>query len=1045
MLAKKPGERPADAAALRHELEQLPMPAPETTPRTVLGPALAPADAADQVLVCVVLASAPSASSGAERDGQRMDSIRSAMDRFGCPIERLLDGSLLATILPQTSATDLVRIAARCALYLREQLPDARIAVATGRASLRRLPQIGDAVDKATQLLEGAHDQAGIRLDTITAGLLEARFITAVGDGASLLLGEKPADAGRLLLGRLTRCVGRDLELLQLEGLAASAIEEARPRAALVIAAPGIGKSRLCREFLRRIRERFAAAVVLVGYGDPLSAGSPYVLLADALRRHAQIRVDDEPESARAAIVSKLCARVEPTQLQRVSEFLGELCGVPFPAEDSPPLQAARSEHRVMSEQIALAFSDWLASECEAEPVVMVFEDVQWGDALSVKLLESVLRDLKRGAFFAVAVGRPEAHDMFPDLLGAQRALSLSLQPLSDKASEALVKDVLGGDLEPEPLARILRLAAGNALFLEELIRAAAEGKAGDVPETVLAMLQARLSRLSTEARLVLRAASVFGETFWAGGVQSVCASWGLRADTEPLLAHLVAVEFIEPLRNSRFSGQTEFGFRHALVCDAAHGLLTEDDRRNGHRAASIWLESTGENDPIVLARHAEEGGDRARAVSFYTRAAEQSLAQHDFAQALARVAKATECGATDTELGVLESVQASAFYSQGKWQEAAQAGLSAIERVPRGGVVWCSTVGALMQVLPNVGDLRRCEELSQELFQIVPSPDASTAYVRALAGQLLGAALTGARARGQACLDFIDGLAAATLEKDRIARGYTRLWRAAFTTIVGDDLELALALAQGANRDLSECQILYGVSLSHTIEAFALWSLGELEQSEQAARRAKAVAQKIHDEYHAANASWYLALALSERDDPALLDEAERCALETMQLDDTPLFEATSRNSMARVALARKDWARAEADARMARTVMSAMLPYRFLATASLITALVQQGRAREAVELAREDTRLLDEMDSPAFSEVLFRVAVAETLFAVDERAAAERSLRQALRQIERRAAKLSDPVQRAVFLTARAENRRAAELARTELGCEAPSGPA
>jgi hypothetical protein len=158
-----------------------------------------------------------------------------------------------------------------------------------------------------------------------------------------------------------------------------------------------------------------------------------------------------------------------------------------------------------MSEQIALAFLDWLAAECAAHPVILVLEDLQWGDALTVKLLEGALRDLERGSLFLLALGRPEVEEIFPKLLGGQRAVSLSLRALSSKASELLVRGVLGEGIGGDALERMIRLSAGNALFLEELIRAAAEGKVGDVPETVLAMLQSRLSRLEPEARLVLR------------------------------------------------------------------------------------------------------------------------------------------------------------------------------------------------------------------------------------------------------------------------------------------------------------------------------------------------------------------------------------------------------------------------------------------------------------------------------------------------------------------------------------------------------------
>jgi hypothetical protein len=106
--------------------------------------------------------------------------------------------------------------------------------------------------------------------------------------------------------------------------------------------------------------------------------------------------------------------------------------------------------------------------------VVLVLEDLQWGDALTLKLVEAALRDLTQEKLFVLALGRPELEEIFPRLLGDQRALSLSLRALSTKASELLVKGVLGDQVAGEPLTRMVRLAAGNALFFEELIRAAA-------------------------------------------------------------------------------------------------------------------------------------------------------------------------------------------------------------------------------------------------------------------------------------------------------------------------------------------------------------------------------------------------------------------------------------------------------------------------------------------------------------------------------------------------------------------------------------------
>ncbi|MEO8180731.1 MAG: protein kinase [Deltaproteobacteria bacterium] len=1037
MLAKEPGRRPADGAALLAAL--LALPAPSTEARTsgaAKGGAAVERAFGDQVLVSVVLATLPDTSFGGAPPVDRFASIRSALHRFNCPIDRLADGSLLATVLPQHSATDQARIAASCALYLRDLLPEARISVATGRAALRRSLRVGDAVDRAVQELVTTPGADGIRVDAVTAGLLEGRFVTAQRDGSYVLIGEKQdLDESRPLLGKPTPCVGRELELLQLEGLMASAVEEKRPKAAVILGPPGIGKSRLRHELSRRLRDQRPDGVSLIGFGDPLSAGSPYVLVGDALRRHAGIRAEDDPKRAQGAIVG-LCRHVDGSQLERVSEFLGELCGVPFAAETSAPLQAARGDHRVMSEQITMAFLDWLSAECRAHPVVFVLEDVQWADALTLKLLETALRNLEQAPLAILALGRPETEETFPKLFFGQRALSLSLSVLSKKASELLIQGVLGPSLSAEASSRIVRLAAGNALFLEELIRAAAEGKGGDVPETVLAMLQGRLSRLSPEARLMLRSASLFGERFWQGGVAPVSALWGGVHDPTDQLSQLVDSELIERSRVSRFPGEVEYCFRHALVCDAAYGLLAEPDRRAGHVAAGDWLEAKGETDGVVLAHHAEEGGDQKRAVLFYARAAEQSLGQYDFGEALVRSRKGIACGAEGQTLGILESVQSSAFYSMGEWPKAAELGMQALTRLPRASAWWCATVEKLMQVLPNVGKLDKSRELADELLAIEPAPEARAAYIRALHSQLLGYAVSGAHERGRRCLEFIDQLGSAASEPDVAARGYARLWRSVFTCILSTNMPLALSLSEQAIRDLSETQVLYRLSLAHIIQSFVWWGFGELERSEAAARKGRAIAEQIHDDYHAALAAWYLSVALADQPEQAKQVEAEECAWVMVLRGDNPLFEAVSRTVVARVALVRQDWVAAESEARQGRAGLANMAPYGVMASAYLMQALAQQERWEEACVIAREDLSVLARLDGPVNTSVLFRVSAAEALLGGGYRAEGESVLTQALDEIRLRADEISDPSLKSSYLTRRHENRRAAELARAHL---------
>src|SRR5207248_499097 len=162
---------------------------------------------------------------------------------------------------------------------------------------------------------------------------------------------------------------------------------------------------------------------------------------------------------------------------------------------------------------------DWLRAECAEAPVMLVIDDLQWGDALSVGLIDHALRELASAPLFVLALGRPEVGEIFPRLWQGRKLQHVALKELGKRACERLIREVLGKHTTPDAVARIVDQSAGNALFLEELIRAAAEGKAEGQPRTVMAMLQARVGRFEAGPRRVLRAASVFGRTFWRGGV----------------------------------------------------------------------------------------------------------------------------------------------------------------------------------------------------------------------------------------------------------------------------------------------------------------------------------------------------------------------------------------------------------------------------------------------------------------------------------------------------------------------------------------------
>jgi predicted ATPase len=157
---------------------------------------------------------------------------------------------------------------------------------------------------------------------------------------------------------------------------------------------------------------------------------------------------------------------------------------------------------------------------------------------------------------------------------------------------------------------RIVQLAGGDAFYLEELVRAVAEGHGDRLPETVLATVEQRLDGLDPRQRRVLRAASVFGGVFWAGGVVSLLGGDEHTSGVGSALAALADRELLDRHAAGSFPGQEEYAFRQTLVREAAYAMLTETDRRLGHRLAGAWLERAGESDPAAVAEHFVRAGE---------------------------------------------------------------------------------------------------------------------------------------------------------------------------------------------------------------------------------------------------------------------------------------------------------------------------------------------------------------------------------------------------------------------------------------------------
>ncbi|WP_155798711.1 serine/threonine-protein kinase, partial [Sorangium cellulosum] len=457
--------------------------------------------------------------------------LRRAAAEHGGRLDPLQDGGVAAILIDAAPPTDLAARAVRCGLALRKLLPGTRLAVATGWDSLGGGQPVGPVIDRASALLvdvdaglsggvDGAPEaQASVLVDAVTATLLGPGFETVRGPRAHAVLGERdPFDEARTLLGKPTPFVGRDRELRALEDLFDECAGEPCARAGLVMGAAGMGKSRLRLELVRRLRARAEPVTIWVAQADPARVGAPLDLLGQVVRRAAHL-VDGEPlERRREQLAARVARHVEPALRERVTEFLGEMVGTPFPDEARVQLRAARRDPLLMGDQVRRAWVDFIDAECRAGPVLVVLEDLHWGDVPTVQCIDAALRQLLERPLMVLALARPEVRATFPALWADRGAMEIGLPELPRRACERMVRAALGDHPDDNHVTEIVQRAAGNPFFVEELVRATVEGRdAREAPETVLAMVQARFKDLDAEERRLLRAGSVLGEVFWQG------------------------------------------------------------------------------------------------------------------------------------------------------------------------------------------------------------------------------------------------------------------------------------------------------------------------------------------------------------------------------------------------------------------------------------------------------------------------------------------------------------------------------------------------
>jgi tetratricopeptide (TPR) repeat protein len=949
---------------------------------------------------------------------EQVIALRDAVKPFGARLEVLQDLTVVATLGSRAAATDQAASAARTAIVLKQALgAQARIAVATGRGVVGAEWAVGEVIDRVAQLLRAA-DAPGIVLDEVTSGLLDPRFdLAPISAEVSELRGEaREVDATRTLLGKPTPCVGRERELATLEAAVAACIDEGMAHAVVVTAAAGVGKSRLRHELVRRIGSRGDAIEIWTARGDPLRAGSAFALLAGAVRVAAGI-LEGEPVEVRREKLRARIARYLQRDVERVVTFVGEAIGIsPVEADDS--LRAAKADAVLLGDQIRRAFEDWLDAETAAHPLLIVLEDLHHGDLPSVRVIDAVLRNSAERPLLVLALGRPEVDATFGDLFRDRPRTELRLYELPKRACERIVRSALG-EIDPAVVERIVAESAGNALYLEELVRARAEGEE-DLPATLLAMVQTRLERLEPEARRVLRAASVFGHAFWRAGIRALLAEDPNDRYVDRWIDALVERESIVPRQTGRFAGEDELYFRHAVVREAAYGMLTDEDRMLGHRLAAEWLARAGETDALVLAEHWERGGEPLRAIEQYRRAAEQALGGTDLAAAIARADRGIACGADGILLGSLRAIQAEAHKWRGEFRHAENAGREAMRVLPPRTAPWYA---ALSEVVAAVDRQGRSAELLSLAALLHPPPLLDT-EAHAIASVRVAVHLTGA---------------GRYVEADALLQSFARAVEGREDPILAARVHQAHAMRarlegkpdRARAHDSAAAEAFEAIgdarrATNHRLSAsYGDLQLGDWARATEGLARGLAAAERLGLVGLAASARHNLGLALARqrRFEEARAHEERAVAIFAAHVD--PRMEGASRMYLAEILAAESETAaardalldRAEKEASRAIALLEIAPPLRAQALAVRARILLATGRpALDVARAAMESIHGGGELDD---GDALVRIAFAESLFAAGESSLARAAIEEARSRLLARAAKLDDDATRAAFL--------------------------
>jgi DNA-binding SARP family transcriptional activator len=525
----------------------------------------------------------------AERHGGTIETVSgdTITAVFGLPLVHE-DDALRAVRAGADARTDLFELAAMLgaerALRLEFRIGISTGEVVTGGTAVAQARATGEPLTISSRL--GDHASPGeILIDRATRRVLRDAVVAEPAvDGWRVL---EIVDVGP---GRVSRfdspMVGRERERRRLRDAFDQSASDRSCQLFTVLGVAGVGKSRLVHEFLRELGD---GTLVAAGRCLPYGEGITYWPLLEAVKSAVGLDDANSPDEARAKLARVLEGeRGGEVVAQRVAEMIGLADAVGGAEEGFSSV---------------LALFEALA---RVHPLVIVFDDVHWGEPTFLDLVEHVADRARDAPILLVCLARPELLEARPGWAGGKlNATTALLEPLSEDECGLLIENLVGRTrLAKEVETRITEAAEGNPLFVEEMLlmliddgllardngRWAATGDvtAVGVPPTIQALLAARLDRLDVNERSVVERAAVVGKVFYEGAIADLVPK-ELRPAVAESLRTLARKQLIRPDRPSL--GARTFRFRHLLIRDAAYESIPKEVRAQLHERFGRWLE----------------------------------------------------------------------------------------------------------------------------------------------------------------------------------------------------------------------------------------------------------------------------------------------------------------------------------------------------------------------------------------------------------------------------------------------------------------------